>query len=319
MRLSFSKPVFMLLACLLVLSGIGFWLVTTPAVFHALRGQEAALSAGFVADAGRGARLFWVGGCASCHRSEASSLAQADDLAVLLGGGHRLKTPFGTFVVPNISPHPQDGIGAWSFGAFATAMREGVLPDGRHAFPAFPYTSYQRMNTGDLADLFAFLQSLPQVQGRQPEHDLAFPFNLRRGVGMWKWLYLDGKGFTPDPARSALWNRGAYLVNGPGHCAECHSPRDFAGGIVAQRRFAGGPSPEGGAGRVPNLTPHADGLGRWSLEDIEEFLKTGFTPDFDSAGGSMAEVIKNMAHLEDQDRKAMAIYLKDLPPLPKSP
>ena len=316
MRLSFSKPVILLMACLLALGGGGFWMMTAPSLFHAVRGQDAELASGFTADARRGERLFWVGGCASCHAS--ASPAQADEKTVLLGGGHRLKTPFGTFVAPNLSPHP-DGIGGWGLADFVRAMREGVLPDGRHAFPAFPYTAYQRMSTGDLADLFAFLQSLPQVQGRQPEHDLAFPFNLRRGVGLWKWLYLDGQGFTPDPTRSDLWNRGAYLVNGPGHCAECHSPRDFAGGIVAKRRFAGGPSPDGGAGRVSNLTSHADGLGRWSLEDIEEFLKTGFTPDFDSAGGSMAEVIKNMGHLDDDDRKAMALYLKDLPPLPKAP
>lgn len=316
MRLSFSKSVFMLVACLMVLGGGGFWLITAPSLFHAVRGQDEGLASGFIADARRGERLLWVGGCASCHAS--ASQAQVDEKTVLLGGGHRLKTPFGTFVVPNLSPHP-DGIGGWALADFVRAMREGVLPDGRHAFPAFPYTAYQRMSTADLADLFAFLQSLPQVQGRQPEHDLAFPFNLRRGVGLWKWLYLDGQGFMPDPTRSDLWNRGAYLVNGPGHCAECHSPRDFAGGIVAKRRFAGGPSPDGGTGRVPNLTSHADGLGRWSLEDIEEFLKTGFTPDFDSAGGSMAEVIKNMGHLDAQDRKAMALYLKDLPPLPKTP
>ena len=308
------------LLVLLGLAGAGcalFWGLTDPDLFHAVRGRDLSPPSGFVADAGRGERLFWTGGCASCHRSDQTDQTPANNTAVALGGRQRLKTPFGTFVMPNISSHPQDGIGAWSFEAFARAMREGVLPDGRHAFPAFPYASYQRISTDDLADLFAFLKSVPAVAGRPPDHELAFPFNLRRGIGLWKWLYLDGAPFTPSPEHSALWNRGAYLVNGPGHCAECHSPRSLAGGIIESRRFAGGPSPEGGAGRVPNITPHAEGLGRWSVEDIEEFLKTGFTPDFDSAGGSMAEVIKNTTQLSDDDRKAIATYLKALPPLPK--
>ena len=308
------------LVFLLVVAGLGFavfWGLTSPDLFHALRGRDLNLPPHFVADAGRGERHFWAGGCASCHHSESSEKGQANGNAVFLGGGQRLKTPFGTFIMPNISSHPQDGIGNWSFENFAKAMREGVLPDGRHAFPAFPYTAYQRMTTADLADLFAFLKTLPKVDGRPPAHELAFPFNMRRGVGLWKWLYLDGSPFLPDPAKPDLWNRGAYLVNGLGHCAECHSPRSLAGGIIAGRRFAGGPSPEGGEGRVPNITPHPDGLGRWSLEDIEEFLKTGFTPDFDSAGGSMAEVIKNTARLSDDDRKAIATYLKGLAAIPK--
>ena len=301
------------LIAVVLAGGAGFWFLTSPDLFHALRGRPVALPEAFVADAGRGERLFWAGGCASCHKS------QAVENTIFLGGGHRLKTPFGTFVVPNISSHPQDGIGAWSFETFARAMREGVLPDGRHAFPAFPYTSYQRLSVPDLADLFAFLQELPPVEGRQPDHELAFPFNLRRGVGLWKWLYLDGADFVAESGQSAVWNQGAYLVNGAGHCAECHSPRSLFGGIQESRRFAGGLNPEGGGGRVSNLTPHADGLGRWSLEDIEEFLKTGFTPDFDSAGGSMAEVVKNMGHLRAEDRKAIAVYLKSLKPLPKAP
>ena len=295
------------------LGGVGFWILTSPALFHAVRGRAVTLPDAFQADAGRGERLFWAGGCASCHKSEPS------DNKVLLGGGHELKTPFGIFVVPNISPHPRDGIGGWRFEDFALAMREGLLPDGSHAFPAFPYTAYQRMSVTDLADLFAFLQTVPAVEGRQAPHALAFPFNIRRGLGLWKWLYLDGAEFSADSSQSALWNQGAYLVNGAGHCAECHSPRTVLGGLSPYKRFAGGRMPDGGAGRVPNLTPHQDGLGSWSLEDIEEFLKTGFTPSFDSAGGSMAEVIKNMGHLNGEDRKAIALYLKSLKPLPKAP
>ena len=178
---------FLLLVFVLVLSGgAGFWILTAPDLFHLLRGRSQVLPSGFVADAGRGERLFWAGGCASCHQSQPPSNTQVAEKHWFLGGGHHLQTPFGTFVVPNISSHPQQGIGSWSFGDFARAMREGVLPDGRHAFPAFPYTSYQRLYLTDLADLFAFLKALPPVEGRQPDHQLAFPFNLRRGLGMWK-------------------------------------------------------------------------------------------------------------------------------------
>jgi mono/diheme cytochrome c family protein len=227
-----------------------------------------------------------------------------------------LPTPFGIFRVPNISSDLRDGIGGWDNPTFITAMREGVSPDGRHYYPAFPYTSYALMGDQDLADLLAFIKTLPEVPGRIADHDLHFPFSIRRGLGFWKWLNLGTGSFQPQPGQSAAWNRGAYLVNGPGHCAECHSPRDPLGGIKTALRLSGGPDPEGGAGMIPNLTSHGSGLGKWTTEDIAEFLKTGFTPDFDSAGGSMASVIKNMARLSDEDRMAIATYLKSLPPLP---
>jgi mono/diheme cytochrome c family protein len=137
---------------------------------------------------------------------------------------------------------------------------------------------------------------------------------VRRGIGLWKLRYLDGKTFVPDPAKSATLNRGAYLVEGPGHCAECHSPRDAFGGIIAERRFAGGADPEG-KGWVPNITPHADGIATLSERDIAYLLETGFTPDGDSVGSTMADVVLNTAKLSDQDRAAMAAYLKALPPV----
>ena len=197
---------------------------------------------------------------------------------------------------------------------FVRAMREGVSPDGRHYYPAFPYASYQRMSPEDLGDLFAFMQTLPAVEGRAPGHDLPFPFNIRRGVGLWKLAFLDGQVFRPDPSKPASWNRGAYLVNGPGHCAECHSERNFAGGIVEDRRFAGGPDPEGGRGTVPNITPHQSGIGGWSPEEVATLLKTGETPNFDTVGGPMGAVVANTAQLPDADRQAMAEYLLSLPP-----
>ncbi|RAI43692.1 c-type cytochrome [Rhodoplanes roseus] len=260
-------------------------------------------------DLANGRTMFFAGGCASCHASSKEDRTR-------LGGGAPLHSPFGTFHAPNISPDPNDGIGRWSEAAFVTAMQDGTSPDGSHYYPAFPYTSYQRMETADIRDLFAFLKTLPPVQGRAPDHEMAFPFSVRRGIGLWKTLHLDGLSFRPDPTKSAAWNRGAYLVNGPGHCAECHSPRNALGGVVASQRFAGGPNPEG-EGFVPNIT--GKGLASWSAKDIAYMLETGDLPDGDSVGGTMAAVVRNTRELSAQDRDAMAEYLKSLPPVDGPP
>jgi mono/diheme cytochrome c family protein len=164
----------------------------------------------------------------------------------------------------------------------------------------------------DVRDLFAYLKTLPAVSGRVRDHDVPFPFNIRRDIGIWKWLFMDGKPFMADAARSVSWNRGAYLVNSLGHCAECHSPRNFLGGIIAAQRFTGGPNPEG-EGWVPNITQK--GLADWSEKDIAYFLETGELPDGDKAGGSMARVIRNTSQLSPEDRAAMAEYLKSLQPV----
>jgi mono/diheme cytochrome c family protein len=260
-------------------------------------------------DLANGRTMFLVGGCASCH-------AGSNEDRMRLGGGRALRSPFGTFYAPNISPDPQDGIGGWSEADFVTAMWKGTSPDGRHYYPACPYPSYQRMRLDDVRDLYAYLRTVPAVAGRARDHDLPFPFNIRRVVGGWKVLYLDGAPFRPDPSKSDRWNRGAYLVNGPGHCAECHSPRDALGGIVEAQRFAGGPDPEG-EGWVPNITQK--GLAEWSEKDIAYLLETGDTPDGDSVGGSMTEVIRNTSQLSADDRAAIAAYVKSLPPVEGPP
>ena len=287
--------------------GVGvFWVVTRPAIVpaSALTPHSPNLD--------NGKTMFFAGGCASCHATP-----DQDD-KTRLGGGLGLKSPFGTFYVPNISPDPNDGIGKWSEADFVTAMQKGTSPDGRHYYPAFPYTSYQRMRIEDVRDLFAHIKTLPAVQGKVRDHDVPFPFNVRRTLGGWKFLFLDGKPFQPDPSRSAQWNRGAYLVNGPGHCAECHSPRNPLGGIVAGQRFAGGPNPEG-EGWVPNITQQA--LGDYSAEDIALLLETGRSPDGEALGGSMIPVIRNTSQLSEESRAAMAAYIKSLPPVegPKKP
>lgn len=291
----------------LALVGAGaFWAATSPSLS---RVEIAAVSG--APDLANGELLFNAGGCASCHAAPGGERTN-------LAGGLTMATGYGTFHVPNISPHPEDGIGGWSLADFVRAMRTGVSPDGRHYYPAFPYTSYQRMREEDLRDMFGYIMTLPAVAGRAPDHDLAFPFNIRRGLGLWKLVHLDGARFEPDPSRSESWNRGAYLVEGAAHCAECHSPRDFTGAIVPEQRFAGGPEPDG-RGFSPNITPHPDGVGGWSEAEMADLLATGFTPDFDSVGGSMAAVIRNTALLPQADIEAMAEYLLSLPPRPTPP
>jgi mono/diheme cytochrome c family protein len=280
------------------------WLTAPP--------QRWSASVPYTPNAANGETIFNAGGCSSCHAVP----NQPDRLK--LGGGVALASPFGTFYAPNISPDPDDGIGRWSEADFVNAVRKGISPDGTHYFPAFPYTSYAHATVPDVRDLFAFLKTLPPVKGKVRDHDVPFPFNIRRNVGIWKLLFFDDRLIVPDQSRPPSWNRGAYLVNGFGHCVECHTPRNFLGGIIASQRFAGGPNPEG-EGWVPNVTPK--GIGDWSRKDIASFLEDGVAPDGDTAGGAMVRVIKNTSQLKPADRDAIAEYVKSLPPVegPKRP
>lgn len=286
---------------LAIIGGAAFWLLTLPQTVPA-----SALGPR-TPDLDNGKTMFFAGGCAACHATP----EQEDKTK--LGGGRALKSPFGIFFAPNISSDPKDGIGGWSEANFITAMWKGTSPEGRHYYPVFPYASYQRMYLADLRDLFAYLKTLLAVPGKVRAHDMKFPFNIRFVLGGWKYLYLDGEKFTPDPNRPATWNRGAYLVNGPGHCAECHSPRDSRGGIIEDQRFAGGPDPEGGDGWFPNITQA--GIGEYSEKDIFNILTTGDMPNGDLVGGPMARVVSNTAQLSAEDRAAMAAYVKSLAPV----
>jgi mono/diheme cytochrome c family protein len=296
-----------ILLAVVVAAAVGFtifWWLTIPAVV------PSNLLPAYAPNLANGLTTFNAGGCSSCHAVP----GQPD--RTRLGGGLAVPSPFGTFYVPNISPDPADGIGRWTEADFVTAVVKGTSPAGAHYFPAFPYTSYQRAKLEDVRDLFAYLKTLAPVSGKARDHAVPFPFNVRRNIGIWKLLFMDGKPFIPDAAHSARWNRGAYLVNSLGHCAECHSPRNFLGGIIAAQRFAGGPNPEG-EGWVPNITQK--GLAEWSEKDIAYFLETGEMPDGDTAGGSMARVIRNTSQLSPEDRSAMAEYLKSLPPVEGPP
>lgn len=294
------------LALVAIAGGGALWFLSAP------RGLDSAVLASLPeGDAARGEIWFWAGGCAACHAADRA----AGDERLRLGGGLVLKTDFGDFVAPNISMHARDGIGGWTAEDFANAMLAGVSPDGRHYYPAFPYASYARMRPGDIADLWAFWQTLPTVEGRAPDHDLAFPYTLRRGLGLWKLAFL-----TDDPAAELDTSdpelaRGQYLVEAAGHCGECHTPRNFGGAMDFSRWLAGAPNPDG-EGRIPNITGGEGGIGNWSPGEIAYYFETGFTPDFDSVGGSMAAVQRNLEMLTDEDRQAIAAYLKAIPAHP---
>jgi mono/diheme cytochrome c family protein len=266
-------------------------------------------SAAAQGDAKRGEYLANAGGCVGCHTATAKD-------AVRFAGGRELKTPFGTFYGPNITPHPQAGIGRWSEADFIRAMREGNGPDSAHYFPAFPYPSFTKISDGDLRDLFAYLRTLPPNARSSQPHDLNFPFGFRFSLAGWKWLFFTPGAFVPDPKASPQVNRGAYLVQALGHCGECHTPRNFLGGPKRDRFLAGGKGPEGK--NVPNLTPTR--LKKWSDGELKEFFVTGLTPDGDAPAEAMAEVINNTtSKLAPEDLAALIAYLRTLPALPDAP
>ena len=291
------RKVLLLAVAAVVLGFAAFWVLTIPATVSAnTLGPH-------TPDLANGKTMFVAGDCTSCH-----AVPNQED-GTRLGGGLGLVTKLGTFYVPNISSDPKDGIGAWTDAQFVTALTKGVSPEGEHLYPAFPYTSFQRMKPDDLRDLFAYIKTLPAVSGPARKDRVPFPLNIRRLVGGWKLLYLDGMPFKADPSKSAAWNRGAYLVNGPAHCAECHSPRNALGAIVSNKRWSGNPNAYGQLG-FPNITQAK--LEKWSSAEIAEVLKTGLTPDGDRTGGPMGEVVHSTSQLSADDRAAMGEYIKSL-------
>jgi mono/diheme cytochrome c family protein len=261
-------------------------------------------------DAKRGQYLAKAAGCLGCH-------TEAKEGATPYAGGRELKTPFGTFYGPNITPHPDAGIGRWSEGDFLRALREGRRPDGAHYFPAFPYPSFTLITDADARDLWVYLRALPPSNRASREHALGFPFNLRFLVTFWKWLYFNPGPFVSDSARPAALNRGSYLTGALGHCGECHTPRSFLGGAKRERFLAGtAKGPDGKS--VPNLTPAK--LKKWDDQELKEFLLGGITPDGDVAAESMGEVVRNTtSQLTPEDLGAMIAYLRSLPAIPDEP
>ena len=286
----------LIIACAVIGAGVG-WVLTRPAPL------VADFAAGHVADVDNGALVFAAAGCASCH---AAPKAAGEDKLVL-AGGYSFASPFGTFYSPNISPSTQ-GIGGWTLPEFARAVTKGVSPGGQHYYPAFPYTAYQHMSDGDVSDLFAYMQGIPVSETPTQAHDVGFPFNIRRGLGMWKQLFMTDDYVMAGDLSPEL-TRGRYLVEALAHCGECHTPRGALGNLDHSAWLSGGPNPSG-KGQIPNITPAKL---EWSAADLVYYFESGLTPDYDSVVGSMAPVVNNLAQLPESDRAAIAAYLKALP------
>ncbi|MEX0285965.1 MAG: c-type cytochrome [Paracoccaceae bacterium] len=285
-----------ILIALALIGGVAGWLLSAP------RPLPASTFDGLTGDAENGALVFAAAGCRSCHVAPDDK----SDGPPVLSGGYRIESPFGTFASPNISPSDA-GIGGWSTADLGNALIAGVSPDGAHYFPALPYTTYQRMEPQDVVDLKAYMDTLPPSDVASLPHEVGFPFNIRRGLGLWKQINMSPDWVT-ELSGDEL-QRGRYLVEALGHCAECHTPRDATGGLDLTQWMMGAPNPSG-MGTIPPLHPSKLD---WSAGDIAYYLESGFTPDYDSAGGQMVSVIRGTSALPASDREAIAAYLKSLP------
>jgi len=283
-----------------VIGAAGLWFLARPAPL------AAGAVAGMTGDVKLGEAVFRASGCASCHMASGAK----GDAQLVLAGGQRFASPFGTFIAPNISQDAEQGIGKWSTLDLANAITRGVSPEGEHLFPALPYTAYNKMKLQDVADLDAFLRTLPADPTPSQLHDLSFPFSLRAGVGVWKLLFVNTDWVVAGDLTPSA-DRGRYIAEAMAHCAECHTPRNFLGGLDRSRWLSGAPNPSG-EGRIPNITPAKL---TWSEAEIVEYLTSGFTPEFDSVGGTMAHVVESLSKLPESDRQAVADYLKNVTPV----
>ena len=257
-------------------------------------------------DAFSGAYLARSSGCIACHTNAATGGAA-------LAGGAPLDTPFGSFVPPNITPDPDNGIGNWTLDQFAVALRQGVRPDGKAYYPAFPYEFYADLSDQDVADLWAAIQTVPAVPVAAGESDVSFPFNLRWGLKLWRAAYMVPAKISPVMGQSPAWNRGQQLVTGPAHCAACHTGRNMLGGLKETEALAGNDNLPGGNKAPPILAADLVAKG-WTVANMAYALRTGVMPDGDVFGGGMAEVVQaGTAFMGDADREAIATYLLDQP------
>lgn len=254
-------------------------------------------------DVGRGAYLARMAGCIACHTESEGGRP--------LAGGLALKTEFGTFYSPNLTTDREHGIGAWTLGEFATALRQGISPKGEPYYPAFPYPFYSGLSDRDIADLWAAFQTVPPVSVASREQDLKFPFNFRPGLKLWQAAFFDQAAFKPDEGKSAAWNRGKYIVRGPAHCGACHTPRNLAGARQAELSLHGAKGLPGGE-KSPPITAAVLAEQGWTINALKYALRTGVKPDGDTFGGSMGEVVRDgTAFLGDDDLTAIATYLLD--------
>jgi mono/diheme cytochrome c family protein len=288
-----------------LLAGLGlvglavFFLVTQP------RPQDTAIFETLTGDPVRGEVIFAATGCGSCHMADKAE----GEARLVLSGGQAFASPFGTFRAPNISPHPEAGIGGWTLPQFAVAVMDGISPEGQHYFPAMPYNAYGKMAVQDVADLKAYMDTLPASDVASLPHEVGFPFNIRRAVGGWKLLF-QSRDYVLTGDLGPEVERGRYIAEAMAHCGECHTPRNSLGGLKRAKWLAGAPNPSG-QGQIPGIAP---GILDWSEDEIFAYLTTGFTPEFDSVGGHMAHVVDNMARLDPADVRAVAAYVKAVPP-----
>ena len=257
----------------------------------------------------RGEYLANAGNCVSCHTTDNGSP---------FAGGLEFETPFGTIYSTNISSDPEAGIGKWSLEEFTTAMREGKGADGKQLYPVFPYTSFTKVTDEDIADIYAYLKTVPAVKYTPPENDLGFPYSQRWALGPWKSLYFDEGRFEPQADQSEEWNRGAYLVEGLGHCGMCHTPRNFLGAIDTDMKMTGGTYMEEVEGKTsawsaPNLTSADNGLAMWSVEELTDYLKLGYSHRAGVFGPMNKVIVNSTSKMTTEDVRAMAVYLKSLP------
>lgn len=280
------------------------WLLSAP------RPLPASALPVHTADLANGERLYNAGGCISCHKP-GPVLKDVDQS--LPAGGTPLRTPIGTLYPPNITPDPETGLGKWSDLEFVNAVQRGISPDGRHYIPAFPYTSYAQMRIEDVLDLKAYLTTLAPVKAPETEQGLPAEPVLRRGIGLWKWIGFDTTPWQPDPGRGETWNRGSYLVNAPGHCAECHTPRSLFMVRDEARAFAGGPHPDGSGDKVPSQR-NLISRGRYKdVKDLATALQFGEVFGYKNiSAGGMGQVQMNIAKLPESDIAAIAEYLASL-------
>ena len=256
----------------------------------------------------RGRYLARVADCVSCHTAPGGAP---------FAGGLQMKTPFGTIVSTNITPDRDAGIGAYTQADFARALRQGVAADGHHLYPAMPYPSFARASDEDVQALYAYFQkAVKPVATRPPATDLPFPFSMRGLMVFWNWLYLDDTRYTPQPQQSAEWNRGAYLVQGFGHCGDCHTPRSRLGGVKAGSerdgdQFLAGALVDGWYAQPLRHTDRPSAV-QWSTQDIVEYLQAGRTAHT-AAFGPMVQVVENSTqHMTAEDLKAIAVYLQSV-------
>jgi len=260
---------------------------------------------GLSGDSGRGFYVARLAGCITCHRAP-------DEGGSVFSGGLPIESRAGTYFVPNITPHPEDGIGGWTFEDFARSLTEGLDPQGNHYFPVYPYPFYTRLSSQDIVDLWVAVQSTPAVAGRAPKHKLKLFYRMRGAVGGWKGRFFDPGEFEPDTSRSEQWNRGRYLAEGPAHCGACHTPRGSMGGRDLSRRYQGGVEKVGANG--PDITTETLVADGWTEGDLSWSLRSGIMANGDAYGGEMAEIVHHgTRYWSNEDLAAIAAYFFDQP------